>query len=397
MTNLLFFLLSLSTFSEIGCASSAQPIQVAPGERGNWVKKRAWIKEAQLTNEQVQKDAQAARKSRAQFFTEFEKIDKKVNEFYVAKGFGRGKIGTLIADLKADAQQEKERRIAQARKRSESDDAPINFYDVQIEAIEQDVKRLDRDFEQFNLDMKSIAELDTSITERLKIVDKQIKDATDVALQSTKQLNDMWWMVDDQKACDAYYTIRGYGDKVASIKKYLEETLFADFKSVISTIEKQIEQINKQTEAFEQRGLVVSHRALRLNKKDKPDVLAAVAQEVAAEEAEEPVKRRRKPIKKEVSWAEYLLELPGSVIQAVKGWLWYPIEWIFSFWQQPAPTVKARRRRRQPSAEETTPEEQSASAAPEEAATAAAPAAPLPAPQEPALVPAKDAVPVASK
>ncbi len=387
MMNILFFLLAFGTFSDIGCASTAQPVQLAPGERGNWVKKRAWIKEAQLANEQIQKDAQAVKKSRTQFFSEFEKIDKKVNDFYGAKGFGRGKLGTLIADLKADAQAEKDRRIAQARKRSESDDAPINFYDVQIEAIEQDVKRLDRDFEQFNLDMKSIAELDTSITDRLKAVDKQIKDASDVAVQSTKKLNEMWWMVDDQKACDAYYVIQGFGDKVASIKKYLDETLFADFKNVIATIEKQIEQVNKQVEALEQRGLVVSHRTLRLSKKEKPDVLETVTQETAEAAEEAPVKRRRKPIKKEKSWTELVMEFPRLVMSSLSQWLWAPIDWVMGFWQKPAPAVRARRRRPQPQLEEDHLQDETGDSAKKEASAPNDAPAPVTSPVSTALVP----------
>ncbi|MDQ5890769.1 MAG: hypothetical protein QG604_643 [Candidatus Dependentiae bacterium] len=354
MTKIIFFLIALHSFSSVDCATAAQSTQPSdahanqpvPGERGNWLKKRLAVKDAQALNEQVQKDAQASKKARTQFFNEFEKIDKKINEFYATKGFVRGKMGTLVADLKADSQKEKERRITAARKRSESDDAPINFYDVQIEAIEQDVKRLEREFEQFNLDMKSIADLDSSLSERLKIVDKQIADASDTAAQSTKKLNEMWWIINDQKALDALYVIQGLADKVTSIKKYLNDTLFADFKNVIATIEKQLEQVNKQVEALEQRGLIVAHRTLRLSKKETPDVLDVVVQEAAAEAEEQPAEEdSRKSVKKE------------SLADMVMRWVWAPIEYVVGLWQEPMPKKSTRKRRkRRPVSEETAEE-----------------------------------------
>jgi len=321
-------LLALQLCLTYGCAVLAQPSQAVIGERGNWVKQRGWLKEAQIVQEQIQKDSLAIKKSRTPFFTEFERVDKKINEFYGAKGLARGKVTTIVAELKADMQKDKERRMEAARKRSESDDAPINFYDVQREAIEQDVARFERDFEQFNLDMKSVADLDVSLSDRLKAVDKQIQDGTDLAVQSSKKLDEMWWIIDDQKAADAFYVIQGIADKVSSIKKYLDDTLFADFKKVTQTIEKQLEQINKQVEAIEQRGLIVSHRSSRVIKKEVPDVLDVVAEEVADEEV---VRSRRASRVTAQSWTSYLLGLPGAFIS-----------YVASFWQSPVP--KKRRR-----------------------------------------------------
>jgi len=321
-------LLAVHLFLVTGCSAMAQPAQAVIGERGNWVKQRGWLKEAQLANEQLQKDSLAVKKSRTQFMTEFERVDKKINEFYGAKGFSRGKVTTIVADLKADLQKDKDRRLEIARKKSESDDAPINFYDVQREAIEQDVARFDREFEQFNLDMKSIADLDASLSERLKAVEKQIKEGSDAANEGTKKLDEMWWIIDDQKASDSFYSIQGLADKVSSIKKYLDETLFSDFKQVAQTIEKQIEQVNKQVESIEQRGIVVSHRASRVVKKEVPDVLEVVAEEVSEQE---PAPRQKPKLEK--SWWSIIID-----------YIKLPFTYVTSFWSTPVPTVRKRRR-----------------------------------------------------
>ena len=319
------------TMVVVGCALHAQPEPDSAiiGVRGNWRKKRAWVKEAQVAQEQIIQDAASAKKARTQFATAFDEVDKKVNEFYSAKGFARGKIGTLIEDIKIDVAKDKERRIAHARKRSESDDAPINFYDVHVEAIEQEVKRFERDFEQFNLDMKSIAALDASLQERIKAVDKHIKEASDLSAQSSKKLEEMWWIIDDQKAADSFYEIQDFADKVSSIKKYLQDTLFADFKKVIQTLEKQMEQVDTQITGIEQRGFIVSHRAQRMKQKEVGDVLAVVSEEVA-NEADEPVVPRRRR-KKQESWGEYFMAAPMRLISAAQEVVVATFSYISSF------------------------------------------------------------------
>jgi hypothetical protein len=327
----------------VGCTASVQPDPAVIGERGNWLKKRAWVKEAQAVQEQLLKDSVIVKKSRTQFISAFEVVDKKVNEFYSIKGFTRGKFDTVIAEIKADIMQDKERRIAQAKKRSEGDDTPINFYDVQVEAIEQEVKRFEREFEQFNLDMKSIADLDVSLQDRIKTVDKQIKEASVLSAQSTKKLEEMWWIIDDQKAADAFYVIQDFADKIAAIKKYLEETLFADFKKVIATLEKQIEQVNKQVERIEERGFVVAHRAQRMKQKEVGDVLAVVSDEVVASAEQEPVRPRRIKQKKQ-EWYEGWLSLPQQLYCYIQEFIsasWLLVSSVFGVQKK---VVRARRR-----------------------------------------------------
>jgi hypothetical protein len=328
----------------IGCAASVQPDLSVIGERGNWLKKRAWVKEAQAVQEQLLKDSVAVKKSRTQFITAFETIDKKVNEFYSIKGFTRGKLGTLITDIKADIALDTERRIAQAKQRSESDDAPINFYDVQVEAIEQEVKRFERDFEQFNLDMKSIADLDVSLQDRIKTVDKQIKDSANLVSQSSKKLDEMWWIIDDQKAADAFYVIQEFGDKVAAIKKYLEETLFVDFKKVIATLEKQIEQVNKQIERIEERGFIVAHRTQRLKQKEVGDVLAVVSEELTSQNEQAPVKPRRRTASKKQEWYDGWFALPQQMYGYIQEFVSASWSFISSVFGLQKKVVRARRR-----------------------------------------------------
>jgi len=333
----------LSILAFVGCALSAQPDQSVTGVRGSWVRKRLYLSQAQAANEQLQKDALAAQKSRSQFSAEFERVDKKVDEFYSIKGFARGKLGGLLDEIKADLERDKQRRLAAALKRSKNEDTPINFYDVQSEAIEQDVKRLTREFDQLNLDMKSIADLDNSLKDRLKAADKQIKEASEAASQSTKKLEQLWWIIDDQKAAESFYAMQGLADKVSSIKKYLEDTLLADFKSVAQTVEKQIEQVNKQIEAIEQRGLILTHRTTRMSKNEKSALIDAPVRANESSEEDAPVRPRRKR-ERATSWTDYCLALPGRIFTQIVEWLTVPIEYFSGFWSAPKKTIAKGRR-----------------------------------------------------
>jgi hypothetical protein len=294
------------------------------GERGNWLKKREWVKQASAVDDQVQKDLIKVQGARAAFMPEFEKIDKKVNEFFGVKGLAKGKMTALVDEIKAEIAAEKERRVLAAKEKSEMDDVPLNYYDVQVEAIEDDIKKLMREIDQFNLDMKAIADLDAALNDRLKVVDKHIKDANVQAEQSAKKLEEMWWLIDDQKARERFYEIQAIADRVSSIKTYLTSTLLGDFKKTATTLEKQIEQVQKEIE----------HRERRLaQKKVLEERQAQKALEEEEDEAPMPVKKKKKN-----PWWYSALMTPIEVWTA--AW-----EWTLSLFGGSKKAPSARKRR----------------------------------------------------
>lgn len=299
------------------------------GETGNWVKKRLWVKQAQASNDALQKDVAAIQNSRGQFYEAYQQYESVSNKFYLTKGFVRGKVEQLVSELGTEVQEEKEIRIAKAKSKSEVDDMPLNYYDVQIEAIEDDVKRFERELKQFELDMKAVSDVEDSLTKRLSVLDRHITESTSTAEQGAQKLEEMWWMIDDTKARNAYYEIKGLAERVASIRTYLEETLLEDFKKVGEALKKHVEDVEKQIASLEQRGVIVEHRTERLEQRriEREKIEKLLAEEREREEA--PLRRKRKK-KKRQTW--------GS-------WLWSGVETVLSWVGLGSSSKKTRRRR----------------------------------------------------
>ena len=69
--------------------------------------------------------------------------------------------------------------------------------------------------------MKAISDVDRSLSERQEC-DKHAKEASSLAQKCAAKLEAMWWMIDDRKAREPYYQIKGFADRVASIKTYIQ-------------------------------------------------------------------------------------------------------------------------------------------------------------------------------
>lgn len=316
----LFFLLTVFVSGLVAAQAASAPTAKQPvepsvdvtGFRGNWVNKREWLTQAQSVNEQLQRDVAGCAKARTKFMSAFERADKGANEFYARKGIMMGTLEELITELQADVKAENDRRITQAKEKAESDDLPMNYYDVQIEAIEDDVKRFEGEVEQFKLDLQAIADLDASLTKRLEVLDERISEAGKLGTQSAEKLDQMWWMIDDLKARDAFYEIQDLADRIASIKSYVEGALLKDFEKVSGTVQAQIDQVQSQIEALEQRGLIVEHRTERLADKKIETQREQLAQE--AEQAEEAMRSKKRRKRKKTTTMGSLLYAPIELV-----------------------------------------------------------------------------------
>lgn len=327
--NRLLLLLALSVCSTL-CAQDSQASADGAqhiGDSGNWVKKRLWVKQAQASNDSLQKDVTAIQSIRSKFYEVYQSYEAASNQFYLTKGFVRGKVAELVQDMHAEVKDEKDTRIAKAKAKSEEDDMPLNYYDVQIEAIEDDVKRFERELKQFELDMNAISEVDQSLSKRLEVLDKHITESTSLAKQGATTLEEMWWMIDDNKARDAYYEIKGLAERSASIKEYLEGPLLSDLKKVGETLKEHIGHIEEQISSLEQRGIIVEHRAERLEQRriEREKIEKLLAEE---REREEAPRRRKRKKKAAQSWGAWVLGGFSSVGTALWNGTKTMLSWV---------------------------------------------------------------------
>jgi hypothetical protein len=324
------------------------------GRSGNWAKKRRWLKEALAVNEALQKNVSNAQRARSKFYDAFNGIDNKVNEFYRTRGFTQGKLDALIKDLRDDINKEKERRIARAKEKSEEDGVPLNYYDVQIEAIEESTKKFEKEVTQFRLDVESIGQLDKSLNERLHVLDKHIKEVGGMGTKGQQLTDDIWLMIDDKKARIAYYELKALGEKVTSIKQYIEGALFTDFKKVISTLSTHIMQVGDEVGKLERQGLVIEHRGERIKNKQTSFLSQRMHDRVYDDEQEEEVRPRRRRKKKQ---EPTLMEQVLSPFKMVGTLLIKPFQAVYSMLLgEGEPAVRIRKRKKKPAASPNTAE-----------------------------------------
>lgn len=278
------------------------------GTRGNWLKKREWYKQAKAVNQDVQQDVVDAQKQRSVFYDAFAQADKNIDTFYETKGIVQGKLDDMIAGLKKDVERKKRRRIARAKKKAEGEGVPLNFYDVQIEAIEDRMKRFSRDIEQFRLDISSLQELDASLRERLKALDGHLDDAKKQGKKAGAMIEEMLQMLDDKAARTSYYNMKKIAAHVASIREYLQGPLLQDFKSVITKIDEQMALVGKEIAGLERRGLIIEHRMKRMaDRKQERRMKKAFRRLEEEEDHDEPTPRRRRKKKKKMGWVAFVL------------------------------------------------------------------------------------------
>lgn len=276
------------------------------GTRGNWLKKREWYKQAKAVHLDIEQDVTDALKQKGVFYDLLGAADKKIDAFYCENGFSRGQLEGMHQDLKKDLKEEKQKRLRVAKERAGQEGMPRNFYEVQVDAIEDESKRFARELEQFKLDITSISELDDSLKQRLKVVDEQAKSVREIGEKAQKITEEIVHIFDDKQARLSYYELKDIAAHVASIREYLQVTLLQDFKKVIAHIESQIAIVTKQITSLERRGLIIEHRIERLEKINK-EMRIKKAFERLEEEA--PPKKRKRRRKKRVAlkWWQHIL------------------------------------------------------------------------------------------
>lgn len=322
------------------------------GKTGSWTKKRRWLKDALGVHTTVQADVVSGQKARKTFLDVFAQVDGKVNEFYKARGFAQGRLDTLLKELREDVAQEKERRIAFAKIKSEEEGMPLNYYDVQIEAVEEEAKKFEKDITQLKMDLESIGQLDKSLNERMQVLDKQIKDIAQLGTQAQELIDDIWLMIDDKKARAAFYELKGLADKVAAIKQYIEGPLLSDFRTVVDTLIKHITEIGAQIGQLERRGLIVEHRGDRLRNKQVSFLAQRVHDEAKVTLPEQDASQKRRKDTAEAS-GDGFFAVVVATCTTISELIARPFKALYGMIAgKTEPSVKPRKRRTVASVEE---------------------------------------------
>ncbi len=263
------------------------------GFQGNWRKKKYWlVKTNELSNEiySIVAQIQGAREA---FNEKYTAIDNQLDDFYKELGLDQGKLQELFDSLERYLDKKKKKKIEEIDAKQEDQTLKDRDYIIKIELISERIKDYKNNLDQLKLDMKSIEDLDKSVTARLKKLDEQISAAVKESSKVHKVTQELWDIIDHRKAREYYYQLKGNVlEKLKAIKDYLERDLLQDFERVSQQIKTQISKVRSEVDDLEKKELIIRDRAQRVEQLKLKELRALdEAKKRAAQEEQTKPKR----------------------------------------------------------------------------------------------------------
>jgi len=276
------------------------------GTHGNWMKKREWLLKSNEVNIEIQKIAADSERIQKKFIALYKEIDDILDEFYNSQGLEQGKIEELFESINRFLEKKKSKEVTSLG--IEADDPHLQD---KIEVIEEQINTYRQELEQLRLDMKSIEDLDRSLTDRLKRLEEHLEQIDQEAENANKIIDDLWYIIDDNKARSKYYDLKkNILEKVSNSKAYLEDSLLSDFESVIETINNQIMRVKDELDTIESKGFIIKDRASRveaLKIKDLEDIDLAKKEKEIRDKIIQKRKIKKEPVVTR-SWYESIYD-----------------------------------------------------------------------------------------
>jgi len=242
------------------------------GVQGNWVKKRDWLLKSHDVNNEIHDIVLHVEKVRKTYIDKNSQIDTELDTYYKHLGLGQGKIQELFDNIFRYLDKKRTKGIATLKVSDEVKDPELQ---AKIDIIEQSARTSKQQLEQLKLDMKSIEDLDRSLSDRIKRFDEQASMMQEEATKAQARTNELWSIIDHNKARLYYYELKNaILEKVKATQSYLAEDLLKDFDAVIETIKKQITITQDQIKKIESDGIFIKERARRVKEMKLKDLEA---------------------------------------------------------------------------------------------------------------------------
>lgn len=208
------------------------------GFRGNWVKKREWLLRAKEVNRKIQENVTACTQRRTPFLKEYNAIQSTLDGFYedIGKRLGKLQAETGIAQAQHEMEEAKAAQISLAQERAIEKSIPT------FEEFDKD-----EDFKKkvltFNEEITPVKRLDEALTKRIEKLDEELDVVQTEAERGQVLYEEMWEVLDDQKAQTYFYQLKDISAKIKTVREYIENDFAMDFSSIIATTQNQIESV----------------------------------------------------------------------------------------------------------------------------------------------------------
>ncbi|MCK4265310.1 hypothetical protein KAW80_03060 [Candidatus Babeliales bacterium] len=292
------------------------------GEQGNWYEKREWLIKAREVNEKVQERAAEIQGVRKSFWEKFKAIQDLLDLFYKDIGARQAIIKELQSEYEERASKQ---RVLEEATRSDYQqtkaeelswygrilnltenifnffkrllgitiDKPLSDQEVKTridsifdeEAYEEKIDKLKKDLVGLDKEIKSTQELDSALVKRMDKLDEQIGIAVEDAQKSRILYNEIWKIIDHNKAKENFFQIKEVNRKIKSILEYLQNEFSTDFDSTVMTTNGQIDKVKSELNGIEKSLKIVEEEKAVESKselvEEKPEKVTEQVEEKA--------------------------------------------------------------------------------------------------------------------
>ncbi|MBL4587797.1 hypothetical protein JKY79_00450 [Candidatus Babeliales bacterium] len=290
--------------SMMGSCLHAEVIQqgLDTGLYGNWVKKHEWQRLSEkLLVEMDTVYADLEKYDVEKFQPKYAEIDQKFNDFYKKIGVSKSSVGALLQEVKEDL-------VEKLQKSLQADD-DINDQRIDSEQkafqLDRDIKKAEFDIKQIEVDMQLVERFDQEINARQSYVQEILTMGQNKRTEGIQVFEELKLMLDDRKAREKYYFIKGSVDHLIELSAFYLNTFLVETNDIIQKSVQHMQQIEASIRQLEEKGAVINNRSVVLQElkiKEAEEKLRALEREEEERLARE--KNRPVPISRPLSLFE---------------------------------------------------------------------------------------------
>lgn len=238
--------------------------------QGNWLFKRIWWQHSEASYEKLRKLVDEIHDVRMRLLADRRTIEHEVlDPFYLNIGIGQGELQALIADLLGN----KQRAI-----RPDQTDQQREL----MHSIEEDRVQL----EQLQRDVNAIVTLEAQLDNAIDMLTQQVEQVRMYEQNAWQHFKDVSRVLNDKKAQELFYKIKGAAGNIRSILDYLKGSFSTTFNELIQKITQQVNNVKASLQALKEKGVILKGAAQQLEEAEQAKRLKACSATKADEEEE---------------------------------------------------------------------------------------------------------------
>lgn len=206
--------------------------------RGSWFKKRHWLLKAREQQEKINSlvaDIQEA--GGGLYDTKRANFNQDVATFYEKNAVGRGQIDELLDQLSPYFTQPSQ---AGPQVVVGKDIAPLSSSRKFQDYFDNTVL-----FAQLKADLQAIVDIDAGVAERVAQFEKCSQDALTKSAEAQSVVNEMFAMVNHEKARESYYKLEGIAGYLEAILRFVKNDLSSDMDKIIGLGRSRMDEVSK--------------------------------------------------------------------------------------------------------------------------------------------------------